>query len=135
MLAAMQKSLEARGDEGTGWGSVWKLCLWAQLGDGDRALEQFDMLTRLATQRKEGNVGGGMYRNLLTACPPFQIDANFGIIAGVHELLAQERAGETVLLPALPTLWKNGSIRGLRHKGKTIDMQWRDGKLIYSNIK
>lgn len=132
---ALRKTLEVRGDEGTGWSSVWKACLWAALGEGDRALDQYDMLMRVATGTAPGNVGGGMYLNLLCACPPFQIDGNFGVIAAVHEMLLQERDGALCLLPALPSRWKNGSIRGLRHKGKTIDMQWQDGKLIYSNIK
>ena len=134
LFAALRKSLEARGDEGTGWGSAWKMCFWAQLGEGDRALRQFDMLTRLVTQTEEDCVGGGMYKNLLTACPPFQIDANFGVIAGVHELLVQEKNGEIALLPALPSLWQNGSVRGLRVGGRTVNMEWRDGKLTHCEI-
>lgn len=135
LLAACAKTLEVRGDEGTGWSSVWKMCLWALLGDGDRALKVGDTLTRLAVDTKEGNVGGGVYKNLLCACPPFQIDGNFGFLAAVHEMLAQEKGGELHLLPALPSLWKNGSIKGLRIGGKTVCMDWQNGKLIRSDIQ
>ncbi len=134
MLAALRKSLEMRGDEGTGWGSVWKICLWAALGEGERALDQYNMLMRLAADKDCGNWSGGMYKNLLCACPPFQIDGNFGVIAAVHEMLAQEKDGKLHLLPALPIIWKNGSIRGLRVGGKRIDMEWKDGQLTHSTV-
>lgn len=134
LLDALRCTLEFRGDEGTGWSCVWKICLWALLGEGDRALQLFDMLMRVCTATKEGNVGGGVYKNLLCACPPFQIDGNFGIIAAVHEMLVQSRGEELILLPALPKLWKNGRVSGLRVNGKTLDMEWKDGKVIQSSI-
>ena len=129
LLDALRRSLDMRGDEGTGWACVWKACLWAQLGEGDRALSLFDMLLRIAKSTEEGNVGGGVYKNLLCACPPFQIDGNFGIIAAVNEMLVQEKDGEIHLLPALPKLWKNGKIKGLRIGGKTVNIEWKDGKI------
>ena len=100
------------------------------LHDGDRALELVEQLLTDAI----GTGGGGIYPNLLCACPPFQIDGNFGYIAGVNEMLVTTEEDRIILLPALPSRWKNGNIRGLRINGKTIDMEWKDGKLISQRI-
>ncbi len=134
LLEACKKTLEARGDESTGWSSVWKTCLWATLKDGDRALTLADqLLAYLDSNIKRGR--GGTYPNLLCACPPAQIDGNFGYVAAVNEILVQENNGEIELLPALPSLWKNGKITGLRLHGKTVDVEWRDGKIVSSRIE
>ena len=79
-------SLNARGDESTGWGAAWKMCLWARLFDGDRAHTLSTYLIRLCHSQKMGNSGGGLYPNLLDACPPFQIDGNFGYVASGKRL-------------------------------------------------
>lgn len=134
LLEACRRSLEVRGDEGTGWSCVWKVCLWAILGEGDRALELCDMLLRVVSTTREGSKGGGVYPNLLCACPPFQIDGNFGIIAAINEMLVQTKDGELSLLPALPKLWKNGRVKGLRSGGKTVNIEWRAGKIVDSSI-
>lgn len=134
LIDACRRSLEVRGDEGTGWSCVWKVCLWAMLGEGDRALDLCDMLLRVVTSTREGNLGGGVYTNLLCACPPFQIDGNFGIIAAMNEMLVQTKDGEVTLLPALPRLWKNGRVKGLRVEGKTVNIEWRDGKIVSSSV-
>ena len=70
------------------------------------------------------------------AHPPFQIDGNFGGIAGIANMLVQDRGGEVKYLPALPKSWKNGWVRGLRIKGgKTVDLAWEDGCLIRAEQK
>ena len=134
LFEAAKQSLIARGDPSTGWSMGWKVCLWAMLGEGDRALDLCDMLLRVVTSTREGSVGGGVYTNLLCACPPFQIDGNFGIIAAINEMLVQTKDGEVTLLPALPKLWKNGRVKGLRVEGKTVDVEWRDGKITSSSV-
>jgi len=127
LFAAARKSLDYRMANGggyTGWSCAWIVCLMATFEDGEGA---WRVLSKFFSQ--------SVYPNMLDSHPPFQIDGNFGITAGIAAMLLREEKGEPVLLPALPEAWKNGEVRGLRLSGnRSISFRWENGRVVESKI-
>ncbi len=128
---AVIKSLNTRGDVGTGWSEAWKLNCWARLEDGAHA---YNLVKLLITPV---NKDGRLYDNLWDAHPPFQIDGNFGFTSGIAEMLLQSHNNEIQFLPALPSQWSTGHADGLCARGNftVTKMNWANGVLTGATIK
>ena len=145
---AAEKSLEIKGDETTGWSTGWRINLWARLKNGEQAYHIYRKLLTAVAPEKAGmpnySKGGGTYPNLFDAHPPFQIDGNFGGVAGVCEMLMQshcnlqsDKLQYTIeLLPACPETWKDGKVSGLCARGGyEVSFEWKGGYVRNCEIK
>jgi len=136
--AAIQ-TLIHRGDVSSGWSMAWKVSWWSRLQDGEHAYrvlsKAFNYINPIDTTVKKSTIVGGIYPNMLAAGAPFQIDGNFGVTAGIVEMLMQSHEESVYLLPALPSAWQNGSIKGIKARGNfEIDLSWNAGKLQKAKI-
>ncbi len=137
LAKAAKVSLEARGDGGTGWSRAWKINFWARLNDGNRAHKLFQNLLKVVeTTGMDMDNSGGTYANLLCTHPPFQLDGNMGGVSGMVEMLLQSQSGVIELLPALPDVWQNGEVNGLKGRGGfEVYIKWQNGKVVSALIK
>jgi alpha-L-fucosidase 2 len=143
LAEACKVTLYHRGDGGAGWSRAWKINFWARLLDGDHAFLLLKNLILPSTIYDRYNPeGGGLYMNMFDACPPFQIDGNFGATSGITEMLLQSHLRDDNgdyyqdILPALPSGLSSGKISGIKGRGGfEISIEWESGNLVQVSVK
>ena len=140
---ACRVTLSQRGDGGAGWSRAWKINFWVRLLDGDHAFQLIkNLIVPSIVYDRYTPDGGGLYLNLLDACPPFQIDGNFGATSGITEMLLQSHLRDKNrdyyqdILPALPSKLASGKISGIKGRGGfEFTIAWNNGELISAKVK
>lgn len=128
LAAAAKKSLDHRIENGgghTGWSAAWLISQYARLHEAEKARESLHTVLKKSTSA-----------NLFGQHPPFQMDANFGVTAGIAEMLLQSHAGNISLLPALPQEWKDGQVSGLLARGGfEVSINWEQNQLTGVQVR
>ena len=145
LAEACKVTLKHRGDGGTGWSRAWKINFWARLLDGDHSfLILKNLMVPSITHNQDGEKkeGGGLYVNLFDAHPPFQIDGNFGATSGITEMLLQSHLRDENgnyfldILPALPSVFSNGNISGIKGRGAfEVSIEWQNREIVSVEVK